>query len=151
MNPNWESTQNFILLPELKMLTHWQNHKFRTHYRCAKESKFEVCPKCAAKSNSVHDRRWVKIQDHPIRGSGIQLQVLKRRFRCPGCKRLFTEQSHLMASEKAIKPPNASNESASMNTAGGHAAKMERLSLPRADVRTRHSSICKKKYNPCRD
>lgn len=91
MNPSWESTQNFILLPELKMLTHWQSHKFRTHYKCAKESKFEVCPKCATKSYSVHDRRWVKIQDQPIRGSGIQLQVLKRRFRCPGCKKVFTE------------------------------------------------------------
>ena len=73
------------------MLTHWQSHKFRTHYKCAKESKFEVCPKCATKSYSVHDRRWVKIQDQPIRGSGIQLQVLKRRFRCPGCKKVFTE------------------------------------------------------------
>jgi transposase len=91
MNPNWESTQNFILLPELKLLTHWQSSKFRTHYKCVKDSEFEVCPKCATKSYSVHDRRWVKIQDQPIRGSGIQLRVLKRRFRCPGCKKVFTE------------------------------------------------------------
>jgi transposase len=80
-----------MVQPELKMLTHWQSHKFRTHYKCAKESKFEVCPKCATKSYAVHDRRWVKIQDQPIRGSGIQLQILKRRFRCPGCKKVFTE------------------------------------------------------------
>lgn len=91
MSPNWESTSKFILLPELKLLTHWQSDKFRTHYKCEKESEFEVCPKCATKSYSVHDRRWVKVQDQPIRGSGIQLHVLKRRFRCPGCKKVFTE------------------------------------------------------------
>lgn len=91
MSPNWESTSKFILLPELKLLTHWQSSKFRTNYKCEKESEFEVCPKCATRSYSVHDRRWVKINDQPIRGAGIQLQVLKRRFRCPGCKKVFTE------------------------------------------------------------
>lgn len=91
MDPNWKSTSKFILLPELKMLTHWQSEKFRTHYKCAKQSDFEVCPKCAVKSFSVHDRRWVRVQDQPIRGSGIKLHVLKRRFRCPSCKRVFTE------------------------------------------------------------
>lgn len=91
MSPNWESTEKFILLPELKLITHWQSDKFRTQYKCAKESEFEVCPKCATKSRSVHDRRWVKVQDQPIRGSGIVLRVLKRRFRCPKCKKVFTE------------------------------------------------------------
>lgn len=91
MDPKWQSTQSFILLPELKIITHWQQDKLRTNYKCSKESEFEICPKCAVKSYSVHDRRWVKIKDHPIRGSGIQLQVLKRRFRCPSCKKVFTE------------------------------------------------------------
>jgi transposase len=91
MSPAWESTSKFILLPELKLLTHWQSSKFRTHYKCVKDSEFEVCPKCATKSYSVHDRRWVKVQDQPIRGSGICLHVLKRRFRCPGCRKVFTE------------------------------------------------------------
>ncbi len=91
MNPNIESTNKFILLPELKMLAHWQSNKFRTNYQCVKESEFEVCPKCAVKSYSVHDRRWVVVQDQPIRGSGVFLKVLKRRFRCPQCKKVFTE------------------------------------------------------------
>ena len=91
MDPNWKSTSNFILLPELKIITHWQADKFRTRYKCKKESEFEVCPKCATKSYSVHDRRWVVIDDQPIRGSGVRLEVLKRRFRCPGCKCVFTE------------------------------------------------------------
>lgn len=91
MDPQWKSTSKFILLPELKIITHWQADKFRTQYKCAKESPFEVCPKCATKSYSVYDRRWVKVQDQPIRGSGIYLNILKRRFRCPGCKKVFTE------------------------------------------------------------
>lgn len=91
MDPKWESTEKFILLPELKLLTHYQSDKFRTNYKCSKESDFEVCPKCAVKSYSVHDRRWVNVQDQPIRGSGIYLRVLKRRFRCPNCKKVFTE------------------------------------------------------------
>lgn len=91
MNPSVESTNKFILLPELKVLGHWQSAKFRTNYKCEKESEFEVCPKCAVKSYSVHDRRWVKVQDAPIRGSGVFLKVLKRRFRCPSCKKVFTE------------------------------------------------------------
>lgn len=91
MDPQWESTSNFILLPELKLLTQWQQSRYRNNYKCFKESEFEVCPKCATKSYTVHDRRWVKIKDHPIRGVGVFLQVLKRRFRCPGCKKVFTE------------------------------------------------------------
>lgn len=91
MDPKWKSTSNFILLPELKIITHWQSDKFRTHYKCEKESLFEVCPRCAVKCFSVHDRRWVTVHDAPIRGSGIYLKILKRRFRCPQCKKVFTE------------------------------------------------------------
>jgi transposase len=39
----------------------------------------------------VHDRRRVKVQDQPIRGIGVYLEILKRRFRCPNCKSVFTE------------------------------------------------------------
>lgn len=91
MNSTWESTSRFILLPELKLITHWSLGRFRTNYKCVKESDFEICPKCATVSRSVHDRRWVEVQDAPIRGSGTYLKILKRRFRCPGCKKVFTE------------------------------------------------------------
>ncbi len=87
----WDSNDNFILLPELKLLNRWNPERYRNHYRVRKESEFEVCPKCATPSRTVHDRRWVKVKDHPIRGSGIYFEILKRRFRCPGCKKVFTE------------------------------------------------------------
>jgi transposase len=91
MSQTWDITQRFVLLPELKVLDRSNPSKFRTYYRTEKESEFEVCPKCATPSRSVHDRRWVKVQDQPIRGSGVQLRILKRRFRCPKCKSVFTE------------------------------------------------------------
>ncbi len=91
MDPQWDINDRLVLLPDLKLINLWQQSKFRTHYKCFKESEFEVCPKCAVKSYSVHDRRWVKVQDQPIRGSGVYLKILKRRFRCPTCKKVFTE------------------------------------------------------------
>jgi transposase len=91
MDSKWKSTESFILLPELKLLTHWQSAKFRTNYACAKQSEFEICPKCAIKCYSVYDKRWVNIKDQPIRGAGVRLKILKRRFRCPQCKKVFTE------------------------------------------------------------
>lgn len=87
----WNSTERFLLLPELKLLNHSNPSKYRNYYSTQKESEFEVCPKCATPSKSVHDRRWVKIVDQPIRGSGVYLKVLKRRFRCFDCKKVFTE------------------------------------------------------------
>jgi transposase len=91
MDSSWQSTSKMVLLPELKLLNQWQQNKFRNHYKCVKESEFEVCPHCAVKCFSVHDRRWVKVQDQPIRGAGVTLHVLKRRFRCSSCKKVFTE------------------------------------------------------------
>ncbi len=91
MNSHWKNTNQLIILPELKILTHGQSNRFRYHYQCAKESEFEICPKCAVKSYSVHDRRWVSLKDQPVRGMGVRLKVLKRRFRCPKCKKVFTE------------------------------------------------------------
>jgi len=91
MDPNWQSNNRLIVLPELNILTHGQSNKFRYNYQCEKVSEFEVCPRCAVKSYSVHDRRWVNVKDQPVRGQGIKLQILKRRFRCPNCKKVFTE------------------------------------------------------------
>lgn len=91
MDPDWQSNNRLIVLPELNILTHGQSNKFRYNYQCEKISEFEICPKCAVKSYSVHDRRWIDVKDQPVRGQGIKLQILKRRFRCPNCKKVFTE------------------------------------------------------------
>jgi transposase len=87
----WDHNDNFILLPEVRLITSWTPQRYRNHYKVRKESEFEVCPKCAVPSKTVHDRRWVTVKDQPIRGSGIKLHILKRRFRCLACKKVFTE------------------------------------------------------------
>lgn len=46
----WDGIARFVLLPELKLIHHWNPSRFRTHYKSEKESEFEVCPKCATPS-----------------------------------------------------------------------------------------------------
>jgi len=90
MSQDWGLSQ-FVFSQELKLIGHWQVGRFRSHYRLIKTTEFEICPRCAVISRSVHDRRWVHIKDAPIRGVGIYLYIQKRRFRCPTCKKVFTE------------------------------------------------------------
>lgn len=80
----------FLLLPELK-LTDFKFRSTELFYRANKESKFEVCPKCATPSFKVHDRREVKVKDAPEGGKTRWITIKKRRFRCPKCKSVFTE------------------------------------------------------------
>lgn len=73
-----------------------QQGRFRVYYKVEKTTEYEVCPKCATKSKSVYDRRWVTVADQPVRGLGISLDIHKRRFRCPNCKSVFTEPVELV-------------------------------------------------------
>lgn len=88
--PENKLAQNF-LLPELKLINAMKPSKRGIQVIAKKQSCFEICPKCATKSSKVHDRRWVKIKDAPHRGKLLYLNILKRRFRCPNCKSVFTE------------------------------------------------------------
>jgi transposase len=49
------------------------------------------CPHCQRVSVKVHDTRPRRKRDMALRGHRIVLVLLKRRFRCPGCRRSFTE------------------------------------------------------------
>lgn len=91
MVPMNQRVSHFLISPELKLTNHWFLGRFQTVFEAEKKTDFEVCPKCAVKSFSVHDRRWVEVRDAPIRGNGVILRVRKRRFRCPHCKSVFTE------------------------------------------------------------
>lgn len=88
--PKHEFTQ-FIQLPELKVLSFSKPSKLTWVFELEKKFLYEVCPKCATKSYSVHDHRWVTITDAPVRHKKVILKIRKRRFRCPGCKSVFTE------------------------------------------------------------
>lgn len=80
----------FTLLPELK-LTNFRYTNTVLRYEAIKQSEFEVCPKCATPSYTVHDRRTVTVKDAPLIGKLKFIKIVKRRFRCPKCKAVFTE------------------------------------------------------------
>lgn len=58
---------------------------------CRKTNAFEVCPRCATQAFATYDKRVVKVSDAPLRGRKVVLEITKRRFRCPACKKIFTE------------------------------------------------------------
>ena len=76
-----------VLLPELKIL-HFSSDGL---WLCEKSSALEICHRCATPSSAVYDHRWIVVKDEPVRGYGVKLKILKRRFICKPCRRPFTE------------------------------------------------------------
>jgi len=90
MSPENHLVNRFIL-PQLKLVKvdKVSNKTFKLH--CIKMTTWEVCRKCPTKSYSVHDKRSVTIRDAKLFNKNIKLVIVKRRFRCPNCKCVFTE------------------------------------------------------------
>lgn len=86
-----ETLARFVLLPEVELLEVSKTNRFAAVYLCEKKSSMEVCPRCASQSSSGYDTRRVRIKDSPIRGQGVTLEILKRRFWCKTCQKPFTE------------------------------------------------------------
>jgi len=80
-----------VLLPETRLLKTRRGARGGLDFVIEKTSEMEVCPRCAAPSMSVYDRRWVIIRDEPIRKAEIRFLIRKRRFSCSPCRRPFTE------------------------------------------------------------
>lgn len=51
----------------------------------------EACPTCKKMCVKIHDTRGRMKRDIPLRGYLVHLVLWKRRFRCTGCERTFTE------------------------------------------------------------
>ena len=90
MSPENHLANRFIL-PQLKLIKFDKvsNKTFKLH--CIKKTSWEICRKCPTKSYSVHDKRTVTIRDAKLFNKSIKLIITKRRFRCPKCKSVFTE------------------------------------------------------------
>lgn len=88
-----DTLERFILLPDLELREARPLGNWGIGFTVAKTSAFEVCPTCATPSQSVHDHRVAKAKDDPIRDKGVELTIIKRRFRCSNqrCKKVFTE------------------------------------------------------------
>lgn len=87
----WKNLSHNLLLPELEMHQVISPKRTWAKYLCSKDSKFEVCPKCATPSHSVYDHRTACVKDAPIRDQIIFLEIRKRRFWCKPCLKPFTE------------------------------------------------------------
>jgi len=77
-------------LPQLKIL--WQKEtetyiEVVVIYRGDKAT----CPQCGEVTTKVHDRRPQCKQDRRLRDKVVLLTLMKRRFRCPLCGKVFTE------------------------------------------------------------
>jgi transposase len=86
-----EYVSKIILLPDLKLERVIKKSNKRYDYLLYKTNHFEVCPKCAVKAFNVHDCRTVCIRHAKYNAKNINLVIRKRRFRCPECKKVFTE------------------------------------------------------------
>jgi hypothetical protein len=77
-----DTLARFILLPDLKLNEAYPLGNWGIGFKVEKVSTFEVCPKCATKSQTVYDHRVVKAKGDPIRGKAVLLTIIKRRFLC---------------------------------------------------------------------
>lgn len=80
----------FLSLPEFRV-EKWEILETGHQFQVVKESSQAVCPFCGALTDKVHDRRLQKVRDLPIQDKPAALLLLKRRFRCHACDRVFLE------------------------------------------------------------
>lgn len=80
-------------LPEFRILGIYEDEHHIIIYLEKKEA-LGVCPQCGRVSDSVHDRRVCDIQDIPLRGKGVILRLIKRRYLCQNsrCERARTKR-----------------------------------------------------------
>jgi len=86
-------------LPELKIL--WQqeleNHiDVTVMYRRGEVT----CPRCSMVTTKEHDRRQQLKQDRRLRDKVVFLTLMKRRFRCLWCGKVFTEPDEVFGSRR---------------------------------------------------
>jgi transposase len=50
-----------------------------------------TCPRCGQVTTKEHERKFQRKQDRKLRDKTVFLTLMKRRFRCPWCNKVFTE------------------------------------------------------------
>lgn len=88
--PTSEITQ-YLLPKELKLLsTKRLKHGFLWELEKIRQD-FEVCPRCAARSNTRCGRVSVTVREEPLREQWLWLKIHKHRYYCKSCRKPFTE------------------------------------------------------------
>jgi transposase len=77
-------------LPQLRIL--WQR-ELEEHFEVTVIYRREQarCPRCGKVTSKEHDRRPQHKQDRRLRDKAVFLTLMKRRFRCLSCGKVFTE------------------------------------------------------------
>jgi transposase len=77
-------------IPELRVVGQKElgdRFEVRVMYR----REYATCPRCGIGSSKEHDRRMQRKQDRRLRDKQVLLMLVKRRFRCYFCGKVFTE------------------------------------------------------------
>jgi len=83
-----------LRLPQLRVLEQRQRDgliEVEVMYR----RPYAICPSCGYHTRNVHDCRRQKKLDIPLHGQTLILVLHRRRFRCPECRKVFTEPDEI--------------------------------------------------------
>lgn len=78
-------------LPEFKIVSQSQQADGSLEIHVIATQDCDTCPTCQSVSRTIHDTRKSVKRDSRIRSYQVRLVLYKRRFRCPTCRRTFTE------------------------------------------------------------
>ena len=86
-------------LPELKIL--WQR-ELEEHFEVTViyRRNGATCPRCGKGTAKEHDRREQRKKDRRLRDKGVLLVLMKRRFKCHYCGKVFTEPDEVFGSRR---------------------------------------------------
>jgi len=86
-------------LPELMIL---KQQELKTHFEVTVRYRRDEtdCPRCGQSSNKVHDSKKQSKQDRRLRDKPVFLNLIKRRFRCLWCGKVWTEPDAVFGSRR---------------------------------------------------
>ena len=86
-------------LPQLKIM--WQEElEDRFEVKVIYRHNEAICPGCGLSTTKEHDRREQRKQDRRLRDKVVFLMLMKRRFRCYSCGKVFTEPDEVFGSRR---------------------------------------------------
>lgn len=78
-------------LPEVKIVRQEEGRGGELRVVVMRTTEREICPHCGHGTNKRHDARERVKRDEPLGDRRVVVVVVRRRFRCGGCRRAFTE------------------------------------------------------------
>ena len=86
-------------LPELAIISQ-REYEGRFEITVIYRREKAVCPRCGQETTKEHERRLQRKRDRKIRDKPVFLTLIKRRFRCPWCQKVFTEVDEVFGARR---------------------------------------------------